>query len=89
MLSLSGNVSERRRRGLMLVVVGLRHCWFSPRHGKPPDRGPDASVTVCQVTGSAGAPGFAQVQVSVDQVAAYVNRFPVPSWERAPRAVVA
>jgi len=37
---------------------------------------PSASVTVCQVTGSASAPNFLEVQVSVDQVAAYINQFP-------------
>ena len=37
---------------------------------------PGASVTVCQVTGSASAPNFAEVQVSVDQVAAYLNQYP-------------
>ena len=37
---------------------------------------PSASVTVCQVTGSASAPNFLEVQVSVDQVAAYLNQFP-------------
>ena len=37
---------------------------------------PGATVTVCQVTGSASAPSFAEVQVSVDQVAAYLNQFP-------------
>jgi hypothetical protein len=37
---------------------------------------PGASVTVCQVTGSASAPNYAQVQVRVDQVAAYLNEFP-------------
>ena len=37
---------------------------------------PGASVTVCQVTGSASAPNFLEVQVSVDQVAAYLNQFP-------------
>ena len=36
--------------------------------------GPDASVTVCRVTGSASAPDYAQVQVSVDQLAAYLNQ---------------
>lgn len=42
----------------------------------PPGPGPGASVTVCQVTGSASAPNFLEVQVSVDQVAAYLNQFP-------------
>jgi hypothetical protein len=37
---------------------------------------PGATVTVCQVTGSASAPNFLEVQVSVDQVAAYLNEFP-------------
>jgi hypothetical protein len=34
---------------------------------------PTASVTVCQVSGSASAPSFAQVAVSVDRLAAYLN----------------
>lgn len=37
---------------------------------------PGGSVTVCQVTGSASAPNYAQVEVAVDQVAAYLNQFP-------------
>ena len=37
---------------------------------------PGGSVTVCQVTGSASAPQFLEVSVSVDQVAAYLNQFP-------------
>lgn len=37
---------------------------------------PGASVTICQVTGSASAPNYAQVDVGVDQVAAYLNQFP-------------
>jgi hypothetical protein len=37
---------------------------------------PGASVTVCHVTGSASAPNFLQVQLSVDQVAAYLNQHP-------------
>ncbi len=37
---------------------------------------PGASVTVCQVTGGASAPNYAQVAVAVDQVAAYLNQFP-------------
>jgi hypothetical protein len=35
---------------------------------------PGVSVTVCQVTGSASAPSFLEVQVSVDQVAAFLNQ---------------
>ena len=43
----------------------------------PPVPGPPgASVTVCQVTGSASAPNFLEVQVSVDQVGAYLNQYP-------------
>jgi hypothetical protein len=44
-------------------------------NGQIPGR-PSASVTVCQVTGSASAPNFLEVQVSVDQVAAYLSQFP-------------
>lgn len=35
---------------------------------------PGASVTVCRVSGSASAPEYAQVQVAVDQLAAYLNQ---------------
>jgi hypothetical protein len=35
---------------------------------------PTASVTVCQVSGSASAPSFAQVAVSGDRLAAYLNQ---------------
>ncbi|MBA3734728.1 MAG: hypothetical protein H0W90_05960 [Actinobacteria bacterium] len=44
--------------------------------GSPQAALPGASVTVCQVTGSASAPNYAQVDVSVDQVAAYLNQYP-------------
>ena len=37
---------------------------------------PIASTTVCQVTGSASAPTYLEVQVAVEQVAAYLNQFP-------------
>ena len=37
---------------------------------------PTASVTVCQVTGSASAPSYLEVQVSVDEVAAFLAGFP-------------
>ena len=37
---------------------------------------PGATVTVCQVTGSASAPNFLEVKVSVDKVAAYLNQYP-------------
>ena len=37
---------------------------------------PLASTTVCQVTGSASAPTYLEVQVAVEQVAAYLNQFP-------------
>jgi hypothetical protein len=37
---------------------------------------PGAFVSVCQVTGSVSAPNFAQVNVAVDQLAAYLNQFP-------------
>ncbi len=37
---------------------------------------PGAAVTVCQVTGSASAPNFLEVKVSVDQVVAYLNQHP-------------
>ena len=37
---------------------------------------PGATVLVCQVTGSVAAPTYAAVNVSVDQVAAYLNQYP-------------
>jgi hypothetical protein len=37
---------------------------------------PSASVTVCQVSGSASAPDLVQVTVSVDQVVAFLNAHP-------------
>ena len=68
----------RRLRGLVialagLVVLALPVTSSSQLLPKPPAT---ASVTVCQVTGSATAPHFAQVTVSVDQLAAYLNQFP-------------
>lgn len=59
--------------GLVLVLCALL---FLARPEVSPGQVPTASVTVCQVQGSAGAPGFAQVTVSVDQVAAYLNQHP-------------
>lgn len=47
-----------------------------PAPGPPPPALPGASVTVCQVTGSASAPNFLQVEISVDQLAAYLNQYP-------------
>ena len=37
---------------------------------------PGVSVTVCQVTGTVSAPSYAQVTLSVDQVAAFLNQYP-------------
>jgi hypothetical protein len=34
---------------------------------------PNGSLTVCRITGTASVPGFAQVAVAVDQLAAYLN----------------
>ena len=60
--------------GLVLTLVGVVMLVLPVTASG--QLGPVASVTVCQVTGSASAPEFAQVQVSVDQVAAYLNQFP-------------
>jgi hypothetical protein len=65
--------------GLVLALAGLLALAVptSSGHVLPPISGaPSASVTVCQVTGSASAPSFLAVQVSVDQVAAYLDRYP-------------
>jgi hypothetical protein len=59
--------------GLALALVGTL---FLALPGTSSGQLPGASVTVCQVTGSASAPNFLEVQVSVDQVAAYLNQFP-------------
>jgi len=59
-----------------VVVLALPVASSGQVPGLPGPGLPGASVTVCQVTGSATAPNFAEVQVSVDQVAAYLNQFP-------------
>lgn len=59
--------------GLVLALVSL---FVLALPGTSSGQLPGASVTVCQVTGSASAPNFLEVQVSVDQVAAYLNQFP-------------
>ena len=61
---------------LVAVVLALPVTSSGQVPGLPGPGLPGASVTVCQVTGSAAAPNFAEVQVSVDQVAAYLNQFP-------------
>ena len=67
---------ERRLRAL-LVLAGLVVLALPMTSSSQVLPGlPGASVTVCQVTGSASAPQFAQVQVAVDQLAAYLNQFP-------------
>lgn len=75
---MSAKTSLRRLRGLVLalagvVVLALPVTSSSQLLPNPPASG---SVTVCQVTGSASAPNFAQVTVSVDQLAAYLNEYP-------------
>jgi hypothetical protein len=65
--------------GLVLALAGLLVLAVptSSGHVLPPIPGaPSASVTVCQVTGNASAPSFLAVQVSADQVAAYLDRYP-------------
>jgi hypothetical protein len=65
--------------GLVLALAGLLALAVPTSSGqvlRPIPGAPSASVTVCQVTGSASAPSFLAVQVSVDQVAAYLDRYP-------------
>lgn len=59
--------------GLFLVACAL---FFLVRPAASPGQSPTASVTVCKVEGSAAVPDFAQVTVSVDQLAAYLNQNP-------------
>ena len=59
--------------GLALALVGTL---FLALPGTSSGQLPGASVTVCQVTGSASAPNFLEVQVSVDSLAAYLNQYP-------------
>jgi hypothetical protein len=60
--------------GLLLLLSTLLMLWLPARSSA--QLSPTASVTVCQVTGSASAPNFLEVKVSVDQLAAYLNQFP-------------
>jgi hypothetical protein len=60
--------------GLFLVLSGVLSLGMPAASSAQPI--PTASVTVCQVTGSASAPSFLEVTVSVDQLAAYLNQFP-------------
>jgi len=57
--------------GLVLALVSV---FVLALPGTSSGQLPGATVTVCQVTGSASAPNFLEVQVSVDQVAAYLNQ---------------
>ena len=59
--------------GLVLALVGTL---FLALPGTSSGHLPGASVTVCQVTGSASAPNFLEVTVSLDNLAAYLNQFP-------------
>ncbi len=59
--------------GFVLALVSL---FVLALPGTSSGQLPAATVTVCQVTGSASAPSFLEVQVSIDQVAAYLNQFP-------------
>jgi hypothetical protein len=59
--------------GLILALVSI---FVLALPGTSSGQLPGATVTVCQVTGSANAPNFAEVQVSADQVAAYLNQYP-------------
>lgn len=74
---MSAKRPQRRLRGLVLVLAGLAVLALPvASSSQVPPGGPTASVTVCQVTGSATAPQFAEVQVSVDEVTAFLNQFP-------------
>ena len=71
---------DRGSRGLgvrtVLVAVLVGTLLTIPAMSGADPGLPGASVSVCQVTGSASAPSYAQVNVAVDQVAAYINQFP-------------
>jgi len=62
--------------GLVFALVSLFVLALPVASSGQVPGAPGASVTVCQVTGSANAPNFLEVQVSVDQVAAYLNQYP-------------
>ena len=59
--------------GLILALVTM---FVLALPGTSSGQLPGAAVTVCQVTGSASAPNFLEVKVSVDKVAAYLNQYP-------------
>ena len=59
-----------------MFVLALPGTSSGQLPGVPVPGVPGASVTICQVTGSASAPNFLEVQVSVDAIAAYLNQFP-------------
>ncbi|MBA2643542.1 MAG: hypothetical protein H0U82_11545 [Actinobacteria bacterium] len=61
---------------LVLALVGLFVLAVPTSSGQVLPPLPTASVTICQVTGSASAPNFLEVQVTVDQIAAYLNQYP-------------
>jgi hypothetical protein len=73
-------VRAGRRRlgviGVLTAVLAALGLGVLALPGSPQAALPGASVTVCQVTGSASAPNYAQVDVSADQVAAYLNQYP-------------
>lgn len=75
---MSAKRPKRRLRGLVLALAGLVVLVLPVTSSSQllPNPPAVASVTVCQLTGSATAPHFAQVTVSVDQLAAYLNQFP-------------
>lgn len=62
--------------GVVLALPMTSSGQVLPPAPAPAPVPPGASVTVCQVTGSASAPNFLQVEISVDQLAAYLNQYP-------------
>lgn len=66
---------SRRRHGGFILAALLLLVLAIPV-GSSGQTVPGATVTVCQVTGSASAPSFAEVQVSVSEVTAFLNQYP-------------
>lgn len=70
---MSSSAVRRAPTGVALLLLSFG-LFFLARPEASRGELPNASVTVCHVSGSASAPSFAQVTVSVDQVAAYLNQ---------------
>ncbi len=61
---------------LALVLLALAFSLSASRSAHADTGLPGAAVSVCQVTGSASVPQYAQVSVAADQVTAYLNQYP-------------